>query len=405
MKALASEVVSVAAETTSELKNPVDQNVVNEVPASIDQEPSSDKPPVQAVSDIDTKGTQDTPPTSNHTPGAPSGDPIQAPTSGVSGIIEMVPRESLKPHPLSIATYGTSYPPNLKQSILESGIMVPLIVVRKTLEILSGISRWTIAGEVGIQYVPVTWFDSDDPLDIEAAVLATNKTRPKTLVHRTREFIAWKRIETGKARSRMATKRRGDQGVENLAHAESGKARDLAAKHVGVSSGSLEKGEKVLKQIDKLRADGKDDLADDLEKRLNESFDAGFIYAKSLGLIQTRRSTAKKAAGEAETEIEDTPEPEEWVEKNAAEPEKMPPVTSVTAEAKSSPPPTPSDQPRDTDSEVTAAHEAAYHHADEVVSFLRSPASEQLTTQHRTDWGKILGQIISLMDRLGLKAA
>lgn len=102
--------------------------------------------------------------------------------------------------------------------------------------IISGHRRWNAALSLGVKEVPVITLDLTDELDIEEAVLVSNKQRQKANEQIAREFEELKRIEEERAKGRMS-EGGGDQksGVQNFAHPipGQGKSRDIAAEKLG----------------------------------------------------------------------------------------------------------------------------------------------------------------------------
>jgi ParB-like chromosome segregation protein Spo0J len=296
-------------------------------------------------------------------------EPKEAVTKSViDGPVVKVLLANLKPHPLSVATYGTGFSENLTESVRTIGIMQPLVVAKATDEIIAGNSRAGAAREVGIVEVPVIYYHGTDPLEIEAMVLDTNKMRVKTAEQLGREVTAWRRIESERAKLRMATNA-GGQGMKTFSEAEKGAARDKAAEKVGVSGVTADKVAAVVAVIDNLERDGKKEEAAQLRTLLNEkSIDAAHKEVKAQGLIPPKKATAagsgqsskKTAKGVSKQNAGDTKEP-----KAAAEP-----------------------QP-----ELDAAHEKATAHADEILTFLKSKAVAGLSKAQKHEWQTLGTQI------------
>ena len=291
----------------------------------------------------------------------------------LEGRIEHIAVDQLKRHPLSVATYGEEITPDLEKSVRENGIREPLLVTTENI-VVSGNSRLTAGVRAGLKSVPVIRFGSGDPLDIEAAVLETNKQRIKNEEQKAREYDAWKRIETKRAHFRMGKKDEAGAPVQNFAPDEMGTARDKAAVKVGNSAPTLEKSSKVVAVIDKLIGKNKTKKAEELRTLLNEkSVDAAFKLAKAQGHIIT---PGGRKPGK--------------LKKNAAATGEMANVPAV---------------PDTIDPERDAAHDAAFERADEVITFFRSKHSGKLTVQQRKDWAKLLGQLTECLDKVGLKPA
>jgi len=126
-------------------------------------------------------------------------------------------------------------------------VMTPLLVLRDG-TIISGHRRWKAAKQLGLAYVPTTVSDLTDPLEIEQAVIESNRQREKTFSQKMNEARELERIERKRAIQRQATSTGGadPQLVQNFAQADSGKTRDKVAGQVGIGSGEqLRKAKKV----------------------------------------------------------------------------------------------------------------------------------------------------------------
>jgi len=169
---------------------------------------------------------------------------------------------------------------DLLESIRKHGILTPLIITQDDV-IISGHRRWNAAKIIaeespGRDRVPVVVSNLTDDLDIQEAIIATNKQRQKTNEQIAREFQALKRIEAEKAKERQAESARRNQPqaqkVENFPPSEGiGKSRDIAAEKVGLSGRTAEKAAKVVTQVDNLKAEGKEHQAKELKEKLQRS--------------------------------------------------------------------------------------------------------------------------------------
>ena len=185
--------------------------------------------------------------------------------------------ENLKNHPLNIDIYGDKPDPEYVELIRENGVQQPIMVTTDNV-IISGHRRNQAAKICGQKEVPVIIImDKLEPLELEKLLILSNKQREKTNEVKLREFERLKEIEEERAKSRKMSNLKTGSGkespeVENLPPRENiGKSRDLAAKEVGLSGRSAETGTKVLKEVDKLKSEGKEEEAAELTEALNKS--------------------------------------------------------------------------------------------------------------------------------------
>lgn len=225
---------------------------------------------------------------------------------------------TIKPHPLNAALYADAADSDLLESIRKIGIQSPILITQDGL-IISGHRRFNAAQMLQLSTVPVNVSSLTDPLDIEEALIETNRQRQKTTEQMAREFQRLKEIEGEKARRRQATK---SQLPPNLAEVEKGEAREIAAKKVGFNGHTqAEKAEKVVSTIDKLQQRGEVDQAQALRTTLNEkSVHAAYQAAREID------PPAHKPAPPALELPQAQPDPEvqafmaEWEEPSAPEP-------------------------------------------------------------------------------------
>jgi ParB-like chromosome segregation protein Spo0J len=221
---------------------------------------------------------------------SPSGvedSPATAPSSGTDETARLsngtsVAVDSLKPHPLSVEIYGDEPDTAFIENVRSRGIIEPLIVTEDN-EILAGDWRWQAALKAGLKEVPVRRVGITNKIDEERLILDSNRQREKTVEQRLREFAHYLAIEEKDASARRG--QRTDLG-KNSSTSPPGRARDLAARRVGLSGAHAEKGLKVLRELD-ARRDSKDDaLSGKIRDVLNQSgiqaahrevFDAGWI--------------------------------------------------------------------------------------------------------------------------------
>ena len=196
----------------------------------------------------------------------------------------------LVPHPHNPLLYGENEDiSDLVELIGQSGWVKPLLVTPQN-RIISGHRRSRAALQLGLKSVPVEVREFADELAELEALLLENAARLKTTEQKVREALAWKDIETQKAKKRMSEggqkaapgRLAVNKGVANLPHlSKTGKTRDAIAHRVGLGGRSYEKAAKVVELIDKETAVGNLSHAQVLRSVLNEkSIDAAYQLLK-----------------------------------------------------------------------------------------------------------------------------
>jgi ParB/RepB/Spo0J family partition protein len=327
--------------------------------------------------------------------------------------VHIVGIDKLKPHPLNARIYGLDIDDSFVEAIKKNGIYQPLLVAYALdsgeYTVIAGHRRLEAARRNGIKEVPVTIFDSNDELTIRTALIEANNQRVKTNYQIGAEYNALVEVETERAKQRMATNTGGGQRRKNLAQAkDEGKTRDLIAKRIGKMSGvTVERAGKVVSAIEKFRNGSKGDMdhADELALELEKSIDAGWTSFQKLTHVVTGdankdktspKTTSKRVASKAATSASEAHHVD-----SVANPT---PDTEVSSKSRSTSSVVRSD---DTDEatpphESPDAHDTAYEHADAVVTFLRSPAANHLNDAQKKNWGKIVGQMVGLLEGMGI---
>lgn len=128
----------------------------------------------------------------------------------------------------------------IKKSIQEIGVLLQPIVVDENYKLIAGECRLRAFKELGIEKIPATVINLDEPVLAESA---ENEDRS--------DFTVSEKVEMGKRREAALGRRLGinqhtKEGGVNCAHPE-GKTRDIVAKEVGFSSGTTyERAKKVV---------------------------------------------------------------------------------------------------------------------------------------------------------------
>jgi ParB-like chromosome segregation protein Spo0J len=187
--------------------------------------------------------------------------------------IEYVSPQLLRPHPRNTKIYGDEDVESLKQRILASNWIKPLVVTPNNV-IISGHRRWRAASELGLRSVPIEQRAFANEMEELEALLLENESREKTPEQRVHEGKAWKEIEETRAKLRQTAFLKQGAAVsvqEIFPEREKGQSRDKVAERVGFGSGrSYEKAEKVVDVAERLADEGKQKEANALLETLNK---------------------------------------------------------------------------------------------------------------------------------------
>jgi ParB-like chromosome segregation protein Spo0J len=186
----------------------------------------------------------------------------------------------LKNHPLSDAIYGTEVGEDLLESIRTLGVLQPILVVKDSLEIISGNSRVKAALTLGYEVIQGTYFSSDNDLEIKQAVLESNSQRVKTNEQKIREYNARKTIESELTLLRKAAANPAAKPTKAATREAKGAAREKAAKKSGVSANAADKAVKVIEEADRLKDEGKVEESTELINALNKSINTAHKMVK-----------------------------------------------------------------------------------------------------------------------------
>jgi protein gp37/ParB-like chromosome segregation protein Spo0J len=195
--------------------------------------------------------------------------------------MDMRKTRDLRPHEANERIYGDHADSGLVDSIAEHGIYNPLLITHDN-RIIAGHRRHEAALRLGLAEVPVVVFGSDDELDIEEALIESNRQRAKTNEQVGREYARLKDI---------FRERESKQGARNDLNGTSGKTlpevkpTQRAADTLGVSRPTADRAAAVVQTIDSLREDGKTREADQLRTTLNKSVNGAYTAAKEAGFI------------------------------------------------------------------------------------------------------------------------
>lgn len=238
------------------------------------------------------------------------------------------PRD-LRPHPLNDEIYGDRTDADLIKSIKEKGVLNPLLITHDN-RIISGHRRWGSAIAINLDTVPVVVFGSTDELEIEEALIESNRQRQKNNEQVGREYTHLSRIinerqsrqganqhtmkavtdqtaieeqvsgnpppKTNEQLGREFTEKQSEfTRRESKADRASGKylpeaQKELrptvkAAQAIGISRPTADKAAAVVKVIDQLKSEGKTAQAEQVRKKLNTSVNGAYNQAKSDGIL------------------------------------------------------------------------------------------------------------------------
>lgn len=194
----------------------------------------------------------------------------------------------LRPHPLNDEIYGDGADPDLIESIRNKGILNPLLITLDNL-IISGHRRWEASVAVGLDMLPVVVFGSTDTLDIEEALIESNRQRTKNNEQIGREYKHLKRIYN--ERDSKQGRRTDLTSVKDFTEVNEPAVR--AAEKLGVSKPTAHKAERVIDAIDKLKTEGDNHSAEHLRRKLEHSVNGAYIEAKDAGVIESPKPKPK----------------------------------------------------------------------------------------------------------------
>ena len=171
----------------------------------------------------------------------------------------------LKPHPLNSVIYGEEIGTDIIESLKSAKIIEPLLITQDDV-IVSGHRRWRAAQKRGLQKLPVRILPETDANEIEHLLIESNVQREKTLEQKLREFEFHLKHEAA-----AAEKRKGFRSdlMTKSSGCQTGPARNIAGKKVGMSGTHAEKGLKILHAIDAKCTGETDALAESIRKVLN----------------------------------------------------------------------------------------------------------------------------------------
>lgn len=172
----------------------------------------------------------------------------------------------LRPHPLNETIYGDRADGDLIESIRGKGVLNPLLITAGNL-IVSGHRRWGAAIAAGLERVPVVVFRSADDLDVEEALIESNRQRQKTNEQIGREYKQLKQI----LHERQSRQGQRSDPTSVSWETEVARPSNQAANELGISRTTAFRIETVIDKIDALKDAGQDDEAEELRTKLDRN--------------------------------------------------------------------------------------------------------------------------------------
>ena len=197
--------------------------------------------------------------------------------------------DTLQPHRTNIEIYGDCADGDLLGSVKEKGVYNPLLVTTDD-RIISGHRRWDAAKKASLEELPVVVFDSDDELDIEEALIESNRQRQKSNEQIGREYKKLKEI-INQRQSRQGSNQYKAKAGESASQNQLDEAKrpvEKAAQKVGVSQPTADKASQVVDAIDQAEENGDSKTAEQLRQDLDKSVKGAHKKAKDKGLIRTK---------------------------------------------------------------------------------------------------------------------
>jgi protein gp37 len=191
-------------------------------------------------------------------------------------------------HPENLKIYGDTIDFEFLESIKKKGILTPLLISQDN-QIISGHRRWRAAQELGFITIPITVFQSTDPLDILEALVESNKQRVKTNEQIGREYDALEEVEKARAKQRQAEQAKVNQpqakksqNREAVPTSDAGRARDTVGQKIGVSGRTAQQAAVCVRVMDGLEQLDKTTEAHQIRQLLKKNIGKAYIVAKGL---------------------------------------------------------------------------------------------------------------------------
>jgi len=179
--------------------------------------------------------------------------------------VEDFPVDELHPHPLNEKLYPADEAEDaeLEKSIMENGVLEPLVATPADRAIISGTRRWRIAKKLGVKAVRVEFREFDDP---EVAIVEYNRYRKKTPRIIKNEYDLIKQKLAPKAQERQEATQLAGKG-------ESGEPVTKAEKF-GVATGSKTEEESIHVRKEAAKSVG---VSEEHLRRIDYVYDHEFL--------------------------------------------------------------------------------------------------------------------------------
>lgn len=274
----------------------------------------------------------------------------------------------LKPNPLNVEIYGEEpVDRDLVVSLEKNGFQEPLIATaEKTL--VAGHRRLKAAKELGLSHVPVIIRAYDNEIKSQAALLESNRQRPKTNEMLGNEARLRLKIEEqlAKQRQQSGAQRKNDPKA-SLAN---GSSRDKTGDAIGTSGVTAKRLVDTVNAISALSKNGKTEEVQQIRVALNKSMNSGYLKAVSLGAINSPKKVKKS--------------PVKAVATNK-------PVVSVKADATESPYGSSSEFP------TISKHGQAMKAIEQLVEYLEDLKADAVTDKQRDEWNERLDELTDVL--------
>ncbi|MEY2428872.1 MAG: ParB family transcriptional regulator, chromosome partitioning protein [Verrucomicrobiota bacterium] len=187
-------------------------------------------------------------------------------------------------HPINADIYNDAADAELIASVKAHGVLNPILIDHKN-RIISGHRRFDAACKAGLDEVPVEIFESNDELQIQEALIESNRQRVKSNEQIAREAARLFQIEKEKAKIRQSQANTKIKDVPAISPGDSGDTRAIVAKKLGVGAKKVDQAVAVVAALEELKRNGDHKEAEVLREALNgKSINFAYSVAQASGL-------------------------------------------------------------------------------------------------------------------------